>query len=276
MLFDVSAPELGVRELAPEAGARRAFTAIGGTTVAFMQFVGASSTQSEVCVADAAVPDAPAVCLTDDGLLSNRDPAVSPDGSTVAWAKCQDRTAPAATSGSSARVAGVWGTPLQLTDSTGEDILPATDGEIVTYASNAGRRLRHLVGGRRRHRRAPARPDRRARQHRDQPERLPGRDQLRARAARVDERRPLPVPAGLRRPEPADRHPGASTRRSTRSRSARPTSCASRGRPRTASSPGTTTSTPCGPTSARRPVPSTRPACSTTRRRPTGWAAPRR
>lgn len=137
LLFDASAPELGARELAPEAGVRRAFTAIGGTTVAFMQFVGASSTVSEVCVADAVVPDAPAVCLTNDGLLSNRDPAVSPDGSTVTWAKClPDGT------GCDIyvvrREAGGWGTVTQLTDSTGEDILPATDGSIVTYSSNAG------------------------------------------------------------------------------------------------------------------------------------------
>ena len=135
MLFDVSAPESGVRELAPEAGTRRAFPAIGGTTVAFMQFVGASVLQSQVCVADTAVPEAPAVCLTDDG-LSNRDPAVSPDGSTVTWAKCQE-DGTGCDVYVARKTAGVWGGPLQLTDSTGEDILPATDGSIVTYATNA-------------------------------------------------------------------------------------------------------------------------------------------
>ena len=135
LVFDVSSPELGLRELAPQPGARRAFPAIGGTTVAFMQFVGASGTASEVCAADAAVPDSPATCFTSDG-ISNRDPAVSPDGSTVTWAKCQE-------DGTGCdiyvvrRTAGVWGIPLQLTDSTGEDILPATDGDVVTYASNA-------------------------------------------------------------------------------------------------------------------------------------------
>lgn len=139
MVFDVTAPAAGVHELAPEPGARRAFPAVGGTTVAFMQFSGASSTESDVCVADVAVPTAPAVCLTDDGLsgVSNRDPAVSPDGSTVTWAKCQ-------TDGTGCDIwvvrrdaAGTWGVRTQLTDSTGEDILPATDGQIVTYASNA-------------------------------------------------------------------------------------------------------------------------------------------
>jgi hypothetical protein len=136
LVFDVTAPGAGVQELAPEPGARRAFAAIGGTTVAFMQFVTGSSTATEVCVADVAAPTAPAVCLTNDG-LSNRDPAVSPDGSTVTWAKC-DLAGTGCDVYVVRRTGGVWGTPLQLTDSTGEDILPATDGDIVTYASNAG------------------------------------------------------------------------------------------------------------------------------------------
>lgn len=135
MLFDVSAPELGARELAPQDGVRRSFPAIGGTTVAFMQFVAGSSTQSELCIADAALPDAPAVCLTDEG-LSNRDPDVSADGSTVTWAKCQE-TGTGCDVYVVRRGALGWGTVTQLTDSTGEDILPATDGSIVTYTSNA-------------------------------------------------------------------------------------------------------------------------------------------
>ena len=137
MYFDVADSAAGVRELASAPETRRAFPAVGGSTVAFMQFVGASSTQSEVCVADVTAPTAPAVCLTDDGLLSNRDPAVSPDGSTVTWASCQaDGTG--CDVYVSRKVAGIWSGRRQLTDSTGEDILPATDGSIVTYASNAG------------------------------------------------------------------------------------------------------------------------------------------
>lgn len=138
MVFDVAAPELGARELAPQEGARRASPSIGATTVAFMQFVEGSSTQTELCVADASALAAPGTCLTSDGTMSNRDPAVSPDGSTVAFAKCQ-------TDGTGCDIwvaqrssGGTWGSPRQLTDSTGEDILPDTDGQIVTYASNAG------------------------------------------------------------------------------------------------------------------------------------------
>jgi HYR domain len=138
LVFDTSAPELGAREVAPAEGARRAFAAIGGTTVAFMQFVGASSTQSEVCVADVDDLAAPAVCLTSDSTMSNRDPAVSPDGGTVTWAKCSPDGTGCDVWVAVRRADGSWGTPLQLTDSTGEDILPDTDGTVVTYASNAG------------------------------------------------------------------------------------------------------------------------------------------
>lgn len=136
MFFDQAQAGLGVRELAPLVGARRAFASAGGDTVAFMQYVGASSTQSEICVASLTAWTAPAQCLTADG-LNNRDPAVSPNGNTVTWAKCQ-------TSGDGCdiyvavrSIAGVWGAPVQLTSSPGEEILPDTNGTIVTYSSNA-------------------------------------------------------------------------------------------------------------------------------------------
>ena len=137
MVFDVAAPGNPAQELAPDPTARRAFPSIGGTTVAFMQFVATSSTQSEICVADAAVPDAAAVCLTDEVVMSNRDPAVSPDGSTVTWSRCETDGTGCDVYVAQRRADGAWGTVVQLTDSTGEDILPDTDGRIVTYASNA-------------------------------------------------------------------------------------------------------------------------------------------
>jgi hypothetical protein len=138
MVFDVAHPELGAREVAPTPGARRAFGSAGADTVAFMQFTGSSSTASDVCVASLSDLPAPAQCLTHDGTtMSNRDPAVSPDGGTVTWAKCRTDGTGCDIYVVRRQAAGLWGTPLQLTDSTGEDILPDTDGQIVTYASNA-------------------------------------------------------------------------------------------------------------------------------------------
>ena len=69
--------------------------------------------------------------------MSNRDPAVSPDGSTVTWSRCETDGTGCDVYVAQRRADGAWGTVVQLTDSTGEDILPDTDGRIVTYASNA-------------------------------------------------------------------------------------------------------------------------------------------
>jgi hypothetical protein len=136
LVFDVAAPALGVREVSPDPGSRRSSPSIGGPTVAFVQFVDGSSTASEVCVADVTDLAAPAVCLTSDG-MSSRDPAVSPDGGTVTWATCTTFGTGCDIYVAQRRADGTWSSPLQLTDSTGEEILPDTDGTVVTYTSNA-------------------------------------------------------------------------------------------------------------------------------------------
>ena len=137
MLYDVEAPELGVRELAPEPGARRDQPDIGGTTVAFMQQSGPSSSQSEICVADLADIAAEAICLTSDA-MSNRTPAVSPDGDVVAFAKCPNTGLGCDIYVSRRGADGVWESPRRLTDAPGNAMQPDTDGAVVTYASDAG------------------------------------------------------------------------------------------------------------------------------------------
>ena len=133
-----------------------------------------SSTQSEICVADAAVPDAAAVCLTDDVVMSNRDPAVSPDGSTVTWSRCEpDGTGCDVYVVQRARRRGVGDRrPAHRLDRA-RTSSPTPTGEIVTYASNAAGDYDiwwEDVDGTDEH---SARPHRRAGQHRDQPERSP-------------------------------------------------------------------------------------------------------
>ena len=124
-------------ELSPSPGARRAGAAIGADTVAYQQFVGSSSAASDVCVSSTLTPSAPATCITADGAtMTNRDAAVSPNGNTVAFAKCQ-------LGGSSCdiyvsqRVAGTWSAPIAVASSPSEEILPDTNGAIISYASNA-------------------------------------------------------------------------------------------------------------------------------------------
>lgn len=115
-------------ELDPSPGARRGFAAIGAGTVAWVEFAGPSSNESNVVRYERAT--GVATPLTSDG-LSNRTPAVSPDGSAVTWAKCQS-------TGSDCDVyVTLDGSPIQLTDSLGADVQPDTNGERVFYASNA-------------------------------------------------------------------------------------------------------------------------------------------
>lgn len=117
-------------ELDPKPGARREFPAIGAGTVAWVELVGTSGGESNVVMYERAT--GLATPLTSDG-LANQRPAVSPDGSAVTWAKCQT---------SNYLGCDVYvtfdGLPTQLTDSTGEDIMPDTNGEQVFYASDAG------------------------------------------------------------------------------------------------------------------------------------------
>lgn len=138
MVFDVAHPELGARQVAPSPGARRTSASVGADTVAFMQFAPGSSEASDVCVATLSDLAVAAQCLTHDGAtMSNREPAVSPDGGTVAWSKCSTNSQGCDIYVARRDGAGSWGSPVQLTDSTGEDFLPDTDGQIVTYTSNA-------------------------------------------------------------------------------------------------------------------------------------------
>ncbi|MDQ3265545.1 MAG: hypothetical protein M3Y59_18120 [Myxococcota bacterium] len=136
MLFDQTQPGLGAQELAPQPGARRGFASAGGDTVAFAEAVGASSSAANICVASLSSPSAPASCLTTDG-LNNRDPAVSPDGTSVAFAKCQLGGTGCDIYVARRNGAGGWAAPAQLTSSPGEEILPDTNGSIVTYSANA-------------------------------------------------------------------------------------------------------------------------------------------
>ena len=128
MVFDVSAPELGAREVAPldeASGGRSPRSAVR---------------RSRSCSSWAPPPRQRGVRRRRRGPgraggvpdlrrdLSNRDPAVSPTGGTVTWAKCSPDGTGCDVYVAVREADGSWGTPLQLTDSTGEDILPTPTG----------------------------------------------------------------------------------------------------------------------------------------------------
>lgn len=130
-LFDIAAGGSPV-EVDPSASANRRHPAIGGSTVAWQDFgFNTSALQPEIVVHELATGTT--TRLTTDELL-DRTPAVSPDGNVVVWAKCQT-TGTGCDIWQAVKSAGVW-TASAVTGVEGEESIPETDGQIVTYASN--------------------------------------------------------------------------------------------------------------------------------------------
>ena len=113
--------------------------AIGGTTVAFEQKT-SSTLARNICVASIADPTAPATCLTDS--LMNRDPAVSPDGTTVVWSKCTGLLSGCDIWAVSKSAAGGWNAPRALTTARRQRHLP----RHRRHAGHLGRQPRRRLG----------------------------------------------------------------------------------------------------------------------------------
>jgi len=128
--FDVSSDAPPV-ELAPQEGSSRRAAVIGGRTVAWQDFGFTGNTlEPEIAVFD--LDRRTLTRLTDDHLL-DRTPAVSPDGKTVVWAKCD--VAGQHCDIWQARWSGERFNSQALTGSEGEESQPDTNGDIVVYAS---------------------------------------------------------------------------------------------------------------------------------------------
>lgn len=134
MAFDTATGEPAV-ELDPGPGVRRGFPAIGGRTVAWQEFAPDTNSRADIVVYD--LDAAVATRLTGDGAL-NREAAVSADGSTVAWSKCNG-TGTSCDVYAATKAPDGWtgATPVQLTTDPGEEVLPDTNGEVVVYASRS-------------------------------------------------------------------------------------------------------------------------------------------
>jgi hypothetical protein len=103
--------------------------AIGGNLVAFVQGIDPSTFQIGVYDRNTGI----VTQITND-TLSNRDPAVSPDGKFVVWQKCQ-----ANGSGCdiySATQTGPGAFTTRLLTGAGEDTAPDTNGQLVVYLSD--------------------------------------------------------------------------------------------------------------------------------------------
>lgn len=135
LAFDTSNPDAGPVELAPAPGVRRIFPTIGGRTVAWVELAEGGGPYADIVAYDLDL--GLAVPLTTDGAgAANQYPDVSPDG-TVTWAKCDRYNTNCDIYVARKTAAGAWGAPVQLSDSTSEELGPATNGEVVVYVSNA-------------------------------------------------------------------------------------------------------------------------------------------
>ncbi|HEV2901844.1 MAG TPA: thrombospondin type 3 repeat-containing protein [Gaiellaceae bacterium] len=133
MAFNTATPALPPVELDPVPGARRAGSAIGGRTVAWQEFTGNSSVASKMVAYD--LDSGVATDLSEE-TMTNRDAAVSPDGRLIAWAKCALGGVDCDIYVSTRNADGSWAGAIQLTGPGDEAILPDTNGEVVTHASN--------------------------------------------------------------------------------------------------------------------------------------------
>ena len=134
--FDTVSPMAAPVEVAPQPGSSREVAQIGDSTIAWQDhgFYG-SPILSDIVAYDRASGNI--TRLTDDGNV-NRNPALSPDGSVIAWEKCVSDTA--CDMWSATRSGANW-TPHQLTTgytcgSEGGQDHPDTDGQIVAYSCN--------------------------------------------------------------------------------------------------------------------------------------------
>lgn len=130
-VFDVNNPDAGVQEVYLQSGSFPRRSAIGNGTIVWEDRAYDASSQPEIKIYDPVVSQV--ITLTND-TTADQMPAVSEDGTAVAWVKC-----PGATTCDvySATRSGGWA-PLQITGAEGSESLPDTNGAIVVYGSTAG------------------------------------------------------------------------------------------------------------------------------------------
>ena len=115
----------------PQTGSVRTNPAIGGDTVAWVDFT-ADPEYPQIMVD---TTDTQTVTdLSSDPATANVQPAVSSDGSVVVWAKCDPSGSPCNIWEAVRGSGGTW-TVSPLTTGTADSELPDTDGNIVVYQS---------------------------------------------------------------------------------------------------------------------------------------------
>ena len=122
-------------ELDPAAGSRRRGGAIGGDTVAWQDF-GLTTTPGAAEIVAFDISGGTTTRLTHDHRL-DRNAAVSADGNSIVWSKCETDGAACDIWRARRAADGSWST-AQVTGAEGEDSFPDTDGTWIVYGSTRG------------------------------------------------------------------------------------------------------------------------------------------
>lgn len=117
-------------ELDPTPGSIRESPAIGGRTVAWIDYTANPSTP-QIVVEN--LDTGQVTTLTNDPTMQNLEPSVSPEGSVVTWAKCTGSFSGCDVWDAVLGSDGSWHTHQLTTDNASE--LPHTNGQIVVYDS---------------------------------------------------------------------------------------------------------------------------------------------
>jgi len=124
-VFDVTASTL--TEVDPHAGSNRLGVALGGDTLAFIDF---ASGNGDVYAYDLANPSLPPQ-LVSASPSAEQNPNVSPDGNTIVWEECPVSITDCDVL-KAVRVAGVWNVSA-VANSASPEGNPDTDGKWVVY-----------------------------------------------------------------------------------------------------------------------------------------------
>ena len=107
--------------------------AVGGPTIVWEDTGVSATTEPELVVATDVFGATPPLQLTNDA-PADRNPNVSPNGSTIVWEKCSATCDVYAATG----VGSSWLTTTPVAASAADEIWPDTNGSEIVYASNAG------------------------------------------------------------------------------------------------------------------------------------------
>lgn len=131
MVFDAAAPAVAPIEIDAALGTTRLGSAIGGDTVAYIDF--GLEPNGELVIHDLAT--AVSLRITTD-TNPDQSPSVSPDGDVVTWEHCNTSLSNCDI-WQAVRSAGVWSVGV-VADSTSAEANPDSNGDVVVYDSYRG------------------------------------------------------------------------------------------------------------------------------------------